>query len=384
MNLKDYLKTEFEQLELNTVSASFGGKAILGKAPTFNFKPIMKYVGEQIEHADKDLKDDLSILKKIMNAAEFKYTLQCLGRFAFCIELTKLDIGSTKMKTRWVPGSIKKTEIKTFNNFDGPFKPGEDERSASFDECYAIFFKCTSLLAKSDKHQKLMTFFSKQKHSAVPYEAVFTYIKKISAPVHAPNNIRLVQIDDAEWLINARPIIRPMLNKALLDKVSTKSYQTDRSQTGVMTNRAKRWECLAADFQHATIEDCWSVERKLWTDLIHFEGFPDEARQKLFSSSLFTEQPITLCPITFKPMEFQGLLGGGDHGKSDYQVGHSMPLKAKGRHEGDNIEWISGNGNRIQGSLNITETRQMLNDIFSNMLEKGLITLPIPASKDLQ
>ena len=127
------------------------------------------------------------------------------------------------------------------------------------------------------------------------------------------------------------------------------------------------------DFQHASIEECWSVEKKLLSDVAHFQGFPEDAQQQLISSGLFGQQDVTVCPITLKPMIFQELLGGGGHGESRFQVGHMMPLKAGGRHVGENIEWISNDGNRIQGSLNVQETRDMLLDIFRRMDEKGLI-----------
>lgn len=381
MNLKQQLRENFEQLERNTVSDSFGGEPIDGKAPVFAFKPIMVWVGSEINNWEAPLSQDLNFLKRNMSKRAFKYTLECLGRFAFCIELTNLNITSTKMKTRWMEGRITQTRPGTFENFEGVFTPGEDERSASFDECFSIFYKCISLLVNSEQHRTLMEHFSDQKNRGTPYEAAFTYINSELDPVHSVNNIRLVNTADAEWLATARPIIQPVLKSDLegnrtkiTEKIATKCYKTDRSQTGeVQTNRAKRWECLAADFQHATIEECWSVEKKLLNDLAHFQGFPDASRQQLIATGLFIDQDVTLCPITFKPMVFQNLLGGGGHGESKFQVGHMMPLKAGGRHTGDNIEWISSDGNRIQGSLNIQETRQMLKDIFEGMKEQGLI-----------
>lgn len=381
MTQKSQLKEKLEQLEIDTVSNSFGGTAIDGKAPTFAFKPIMEWIGSVFNDGEEDLARSLSILKEKFDHRGFKYTLECLGRFAFCIELTNLNITSTKMKTRWVPGRITKTRPGTYSNYEGDFKPGEDERSASFDECYSIFCKAAALLAGSAQHQNLMMLFSDQKKRGTPYEAVFTYINPKNNPVHATENIRLVNTQDAEWLAHSRPIIQPVLKTGandektkLIEKIATKCYKTDRSQTGeVQTNRAKRWECLADDFQHATIEECWSVERKLLSDVAHFQGFPVESRQELISSRLFNDQGTTLCPITFKPMVFQDLLGGGGHGESKFQVGHMMPLKAGGRHIGENIEWISSDGNRIQGSLNIHDTRQMLKDIFTGMTEHGLL-----------
>jgi hypothetical protein len=316
-----------------------------------------------------------------MSSKCFKYSLECLGRFSFCIELTNLRITSTKMKTRWVLGRITKTLQGTFENYEGDFSPNEDERSSSFEDCFRVFEQCIDLLFSSVPHREMMDKLSDQKRSGTPYECVFTYTNPCLRSVHISSNIRLVELEDINWLVNARPLIKPTLRIDLagnktkcVEKIATKCYKTDRSQTGEeQTNRAKRWECLEVDFQHATLEECWSVERKLLSDVAHFEGFPDAIRVQLIQSQLFEDQGHTLCPITFNPMVFSDLLGGGGHGESKFQVGHMMPLKTGGNHEGDNIEWISNDGNRIQGSLNIQDTREMLANIFSRMTERGLL-----------
>lgn len=381
MNIKQAIKQQFEVLEAETVSNSFGGVKVEGKAPTFAFKPIMHSLGSNKEHCELQLRNMLSELEEKMSDRCFKYTLECLGRFSFCIELTNLAITSTKMKTRWVTGRITKTRPGTFENYEGNFEPGQDERASSFEDCFEVMFKCLELLTNSNEHIALMESFAQTKKRGTPYESVFTYIDKMQNPVHHAGNIRLVATENASWLVRARPIIQPVLKKdfgnkdtKVIEKIATKCYKTDRSQTGeVQTNRAKRWECLNIDFQHSTIEQCWSVERKLLSDVAHFEGFPEQARQKLIDAGLFGAQTTTLCPITLKPMVFEALLGGGGHGESTFQVGHMMPLKAGGVHEGDNIEWISNDGNRIQGSLNIQDTREMLKGIFERMVEHGLI-----------
>ena len=383
MTHKERLRTALEELEHATVSDSFGGNPLEGKAPRFSFRTKIEAFVNNIlgdEHPNQ-LAQNLAQLQRTMDAGVFKYTVSCLGRFSFCIELTNLSITSTKMKTRWVPGRIVKTRPGTFENFEGSFAPGHDERAASFQDCYEILEKATSLLVNSPEHQELIALFSNSSNRGTPYEAVFTYIDPNRNPVHHESNIRLVRRDDALWLARARSIIQPAINvdaegnnTKCVDKIEVKAFKTDRSQTGeVQTNRAKRWECLAADFQHATIEECWSVQRKLLNDVAHFEGFPAQSRQTLIDSELFGDQEVTVCPITFRPLIFQDLLSGSGHGESNFQVGHMVPLKAGGRHVGTNIEWISNDGNRIQGSLNIEDTRQMLRDIFLQMEQRGLI-----------
>ncbi|MFC2057611.1 hypothetical protein ACFLR6_01595 [Campylobacterota bacterium] len=382
MPIKQELKNRFETLESTTVSGSFGGGIIAGRAPIFAFKPIIMWYGDdQIDNLEEPLSSNLNELKSIMTEQGFKYTLECLGRFSFCIELTNLSITSTKMKTRWVSGRIIKTLPNSYSNYEGTFAPGVDKRSNTFDACHEIFSKCVILLKNSVQHRLIMEKLACQANRGTAYEMVFTYINPELELVHQENNIRLVHLHDIDWLVKARPIIQPTirfdLNRKrtkINEKIATKCYKTDRSQTGeVQTNRAKRWECLVEDFQHATIEQCWSVERKLLADLSNFEGFPEDTKQLLRSAMLMGDDVPTLCPITFEPMVYVDLLGGGGHGESEFQIGHMYPLKAGGVHQGDNVEWISNNGNRIQGSLSVPETRELLKGIFTRMAAEGLI-----------
>ena len=132
MHLVEDLKIKFENLEKNTVSDSFGAKKIPGKAPVFDFKPIIEWLMNNIsllseEHAEFK-KNFLHLKKTVNDDPSFKYIINSLGRFSFCIELTNLGITSTKMKTRWVHGNIIKTQPGTYKNYQGSFEPGEDER----------------------------------------------------------------------------------------------------------------------------------------------------------------------------------------------------------------------------------------------------------------
>lgn len=373
------LRINFEQLEYTTVGSSFGGAATDAKAPVFNFSPIVDWSISNIQEFPSPVKEDLMRIGNFLTIQEFKYLLSALYRFSFCIELTNLRITSTKMKTRWLPVKILKTRAGTYDNYEGDFAPGQDQRASDFNECLNVLFKCIHLLSRSDEHIHTMKPLASSKHRGVPYEAVFTYIDSDASFVHQADNIRLVHLPDIIWLIQARPLIRPIINKNSLggdsklgDKIATKTYKTDRSQTGeVQTNRAKRWECLSQDFQHATLEECWSVERKLLNDLAHFVGFPEENKQALIRQGLFGSQVNTLCPITFRPMVLREILDGGSHGRSNFQVGHMHPLKSGGRHTGESVEWISGDGNRIQGSLSIEETRKMVVEIYESMVKNG-------------
>lgn len=371
----DQLRSDFDQLEKNTVSDSFGGPSIRGRAPDFDFCPLIDSLNSQNETMDEALAKTIELLSRTVKPKGLKYILRAAARFAFCIELTNLKITSTKMKTRWMPGSIIKTRPNSFQNFKGVFSPGSDPRSASFDSCTKIFAKCLDLLLSSEEHLKVANSLTKRQSRAIPYESVFSYQNTNSNSIHQVENISLTSLEDIKWLIQARPIFYTALKKdfngkktKVVDKIKTKSYKTDRSQTGeVQTNRAKRWECLPDDFQQASIEDCWSVERKLLTDICGFSGFPEKYLASLKQKKLVSEIPVTRCPITLEPLSFSELLNGGSHGESKFQVGHLEPLKAGGRHVGKNIAWISDDGNRIQGSLSIEATHALIKKITTRL-----------------
>jgi hypothetical protein len=76
---------------------------------------------------------------------------------------------------------------------------------------------------------------------------------------------------------------------------------------------------------------------------------------------------------------FREALLNPQHGKSDFQVGHLNPLKLDepgnnvAGHTADNISWISGDGNRIQGSLSLSNVQQLLRKIAANYEELGRV-----------
>jgi len=112
---------------------------------------------------------------------------------------------------------------------------------------------------------------------------------------------------------------------------------------------------LPGDFQHATLEQCWSAERQFTADLVGFDGFPPEVKRAFVGRRLVPDdQPLTRCPVTLEPLNFATLSAAvltSTHGESDYQIGHLHPLKRGGKHDGANVRWQSAAGNRIQGDL---------------------------------
>ncbi|BCG18875.1 hypothetical protein [Vibrio alginolyticus] len=362
-----------ELVERETVSDSFGGPQLQGKAPSYRVSVLTKWLIENYPTESCSTSTLLTNLSQRTNDAEFSYIVESCIRFAFLIELTNLGITSTKMKTRWLEGSIIKTMPGSYQNYRGPFSPGNDERASSFDDCLAVFNRSLELVINSRPHLEVFKNLRYPGCRAVPYEGVLTYSNVLLNPVHVHQNICLTNLNDICWLIQARPIIRAALTSKNRNKINTKCYKTDRSQTGeVQTNRAKRWECIAMDFQHATIEECWSVERKLLSDLAHFTNFSQETKLRLINEGLFGAQHITKCPITLEPLDFIQFQQDAEHGEARFQVGHMNPLKAGGRHVGPNIAWISADGNRIQGDLDLDATRALIRGIAERMNELTL------------
>lgn len=80
------------------------------------------------------------------------------------------------------------------------------------------------------------------------------------------------------------------------------------------------------------------------------------------------------CPITRDYLDYQLFVDDilhPRHGRSAFQVGHLNPLKTvkdgeSFGHTATNISWISDDGNRIQGSLSMSEVERLLIRIFKN------------------
>jgi len=209
----------------------------------------------------------------------------------------------------------------------------------------------------------------------VPYEIPFGYIDGNSPSIHTAKNVSWSVSRDLAWLGRARVILKevpeeytPSIKEIIKKKLEVKVYKTDRALTGKdKTNRAKRWEVRPDDFQHASLQDCWSVEQRLTRALLNFEDFPLVVRNRFVEERLVrADEPVTRCPVTLAPLNFRAFAATileATHGRSDYQIGHLNPLKRGGRHVGPNICWQSADGNRIQGDLTIDETVAMLEGI---------------------
>lgn len=374
---QDRLRDVLEGEEQNTVGPAFGGTAPQLRK-NYSIPRIRDWILEGYPYeGNSEIKSALRRVREVFSKSQSAAIIASIVRFSFLIELTNLKIGSTKMKTRWLPCKIKMPQASSFEPIDGTFEPGNDPRSATFDECAAIFTMTCELVCDLVREDLSLKSLLKdlQQFRRVPYEFPLSYSDHDQDPVHVVSNIRWIVNDDLRWLLHARNILRgadgetsAAIRKIETTKIKTKLYKTDRALTGKdKTNRAKRWEVLAGDFQHSTLEDCWSAERKLTFDLVNFVGFPSTLRSEFVRRRLIEpDAPQTQCPVTLEPLNFDKLTEAvlnATHGVSGHQIGHLLPLKRGGKHDGANICWQSADGNRIQGDLSVEETFQLLDRI---------------------
>ena len=372
--LRQFLETEEEQ----TVGKAFGGRHEAARG-IFSIPTIRDWIlGQDFRHGQSEAEQALSRASQLFPAVTFKIIVADLIRFSFLIELTNLKVGSTKMKTRWLPGLIQMPQEGSFEPINGSFEPGNDPRAASFDDCIGIFtYICNELCDQAQNDATIPSFIKSLNDSRrIPYEFPFTYSDPNIEPVHNANNIEFCIPDDLKWLLKARIILdntqgehAKALKAIKKAKIEVKVYKTDRALTGKdKTNRAKRWEVLAGDFQHATLPQCWSVEKKLTSDLVLFDNFPADIKERFIEQQLLTgNEPVSRCSVTLESLNYdqlEAVILNHTHGVSDYQIGHLHPLKRGGSHTGDNVCWQSADGNRIQGHLSMEETEQLLDAIM--------------------
>lgn len=377
------LKEQLEAAETSTVGTSFGG---VGPKANFSVTALRNWVAENIRYDDSGLAEAYERLNVLCSDRVMKSLLSSAIRTSFLIELTDIRVGSTKMKTRWLPGLILMPQPGSFAPIQGSFEPGNDPRSSSFETCLLVFRRFLSLcyqhLSNNDESlQDLGRFLA---NTRVPYEFPISYIDATLEPIHGPDNVSWVFNADAKWLACARPLLKAATGddgraiKKICDaKLKVKVFLTDRALTGKdKTNRAKRWEILSGDFQHATLPECWSVERKLTEQLVEFLGFPAAIRQRFIDEDLLpAAEARSKCPVTLSELEFGPFAAAvlsAQHGRSDYQIGHMEPLKTGGRHAGANVSWQSADGNRIQGDLTLQATRTLIRGIAERQQAAGL------------
>jgi len=285
------LRTIWEHEEIATVGDAFGGV----RGPdhkNYSMPKIRDWIFSQAPYSGAGQERERSLwdLSQHCPPDLTRGVVGSLVRFSFLIELTNLKVGSTKMKMRWIPGLILMLQERCFEPIRGRFEQGNEPRAASFEDCAATRARACRLLVDAAQREPNIWGLIKALNQIrrVPYEFPLTYAMPTAGPVHRATNVALAQLGDLRWLIRARLLLRNCegdykraTRRIENTKVEVKVYKTDRALTGKdKTNRAKRWEVLAGDVQHATLEECWSVEKKLIYDLVCLLCCPGRCGEK--------------------------------------------------------------------------------------------------------
>lgn len=320
--------------------------------------------------------NDYDYLEKIFGSISTKKLFIGIIRFAFLIEIVKVPkIETTKFESRW-----------------GQRLSEDDPRQADFDECLEIYRYSVSKLIDciNKSHENIEVVNSFLKKTQVAYEIPLDYKSRIiDGKIHTVSNVDWYFDDLVKKVAKLRDLLlNPNTNPhfelfaRVYKKIQVKSYLTDRVLTGIhKTNREKRWETHPGSVHFAFRKTCQEVEYTLVKQIFGFDQIPSDLLN-LFKSVESVEQLVSpfRCPITMDPLSFplfETELLSPIHGKSSFQVGHLNPLKAINGdetygHTAKNISWISSDGNRIQGSLSLIETRNLIKRISENYKEFSL------------
>lgn len=316
--------------------------------------------------------DLFNVAPEIPNWIQSKLS-PAIVRQSFFIEPVVLPgVTTTRYKARWM-------------------MPEDDARCATPAECVeianAIIALLRQLLTVEGGQEMLGSLIS---NTMVAFELPVDYATR-EGSIHRAANIELVDLELLREVTGLRLLLlddanphRQEFDRIYKNKIAIKTYLTDRAQTGAhMTNREKRWEAHPDSVQFARRGTCLGIELILVNLLCRFESFPLELKELLDASSLLKApgmQP-TRCPVTLQPLsypEFVAEVMAPTQGLSRFQVGHLNPLKLEGNtwsdgHSPSNIGWLSADGNRIQGSLSVDETREMLVRIWAAYKDAGLL-----------
>ena len=175
----------------------------------------------------------------------------------------------------------------------------------------------------------------------------------------------------------------------LLDKIQVKSYCTDKvTMPPHFSNRDIRWATWPEGIQYASHHDCARVELELMAALFEFDGAP--ALDPALVSAVTSIRGATLapgarrCAVTGKKLVYQAFVDSisSAHGKAEFHVGHLVPLTRGGKHKADNIAWMSGAGNRIQGNDTLDEIEATLAQATAyHMVRDSETGKPIPPER---
>ncbi|MGL4503900.1 MAG: hypothetical protein ACRCU2_32865 [Planktothrix sp.] len=168
--------------------------------------------------------------------------------------------------------------------------------------------------------------------------------------------------------------------KNTLDKVQVKAYCTDKvTMPPHFSNRDIRWATWPSSIQYASHYQCALIEMELMAELYEFWGAP------LLDSSL-SDKILEIrgtsilggtrkCFVTGRSLTYDNYVQSAINprgGKSNYHVGHLIPLTRGGTHRFDNIAWASDDGNRIQGNDTLEEIESKLIEAVEYHLRRDM------------
>jgi hypothetical protein len=318
-------------------------------------------------------------LEKFLTEQQIFSSLTDIFRFSFFIQIVREKGGSANYTRRW------SEHLKL-----------EDPRYSKYENCVDIFIRILSDLVNFLEIEENTTNFIQLQNWTKFYW--IDYQHKINDDsIHKVDNIKVINFSRHQLILKIFNLEKFLINKTknpdyyklfkeIYNKVRTKAYLTDRSQTGdYPTNREIRWEVHPESIEFAFVRDCQEIEYKLITQILEFKGFPVDIIQSLEKEKIIEQGEIIpescKCPITMENLlftDFQNELLNRTHGESKFQVGHIVPRKAKGVidlqiQSGENICWISSEGNEIQQNRSVNETRNLLKKIFNNYKDNNLL-----------
>lgn len=330
-------------------------------------------IADVVLGVSKALASDDAVLRPLdrVSPGTRKHLIRSLLRHSFFIEPVNDDITSTKMDIRWS------------RRLEG------DPRHQTFEGCWEIFGKLVRGVDETNA-AGISLLEDVAAHSLIAYELPLDYVERISdGLIHVAGNLEWTWDGPLREVIELRKTLTSrgenpnaeVFKKVLEQKIQVKTYLTDRVQTGDhKTNREKRWECHPKSVHFALRRECWLIESKLLKRICHFDGFPPTVLAALRAKGIVDMAPVARCPVTQTPLHYEDFVAeveSPEHGEARFQVGHLNPLKAavgdpRFMHTADNIDWVSKDGNRIQGSLTLEQVRALLASIPSNYRDAGI------------
>ncbi|MDM3844430.1 MAG: hypothetical protein PT116_05135 [Aphanizomenon gracile PMC638.10] len=348
------------------------------KKEKFNLILLCKTVLPILQQEPKIAKICLE-LEKVLTEKQIFSSLTGIFRFSFFIQIVREKGGSANYTRRW------SEHLKV-----------EDPRYSKYENCVDIFIRILSDLVNFLEIEENRTNFIQLQNWTKFYW--IDYQHKINDDsIHKVDNIKVTNFTRNQLILKIFNLEKFLIDatknpdyyklfKEIYSKVRTKAYLTDRSQTGYYpTNREYRWEVHPDSIEFAFVRDCQEIEYKLITQILKFKAFPVDIIQSLEEEKVIAQGEIIpescKCPITMENLlftDFKDELLNRTHGESKFQVGHIVPRKAKGLTDmqiqsGENICWISSEGNEIQQNRSVDETRELLKKIFNNYQDNGLL-----------